>query len=66
MTYRNKTQELIRKIWELYDEVGRMRDYADASDKQFWNSARNSLYNAAQPLIKHDDIIDDKTANAKL
>ncbi|HMG11406.1 MAG TPA: hypothetical protein VK609_22985 [Mucilaginibacter sp.] len=63
MTYRDRTQDIIRKIWLLYDEAGHMRDFAsDGPNKDAWNKTRGMLYDTAIKLGNHDNSISGGTA----
>ncbi|MGQ0829417.1 MAG: hypothetical protein ACT4ON_13595 [Bacteroidota bacterium] len=66
MTYREKIQQMVAAINELYDEAEWLRDIATQEEKQYWNNHRRIFYDAAAPLRKLDNSLSDERASTKL
>jgi hypothetical protein len=62
-TYRDELQKLIRNIWDSYDNCSPLRDFACGNEKEAFNTARGSLYNAAIALGRLDDSLSQKRAD---
>ena len=63
MTYREKIQELSKKIESIYDDSEWLRDTATEEEKKYWNDIRRIFYNADQPLRKLDNSLSQSRAN---
>lgn len=63
MTYREKIQNMIDQINQLYEDAEGLRDMATSEEKQYWNDHRRIFYDAAQPLRKLDNILTEVSAN---
>lgn len=55
MTYKEKIHELIARIDTIYDDAGRLRDFATAQEKKHWNDLRSILFDAIKPLVRLDN-----------
>lgn len=65
-TYRGAIQDLIRATWEAYDTAGALRDCAIQSEKEYWNTYRGQMYEAAQALSNLDNGMSHDVANRKI
>lgn len=66
MTYRQKIQELIKKIDSVYDEAEGLRDFATLEEKQYWNEIRKIFYSASAPLSKLDNSLSSSRAQMEI
>ncbi len=62
MNYREKIQNMINQINQLYDDAGSLRDMASQQEKEHWNKFRGIFYDAAAPLRKLDNSLSDNRA----
>jgi hypothetical protein len=54
MTYREKIQAMIETLQQVYADSDWMRDYADQSEKQYWNAFRGKMQGIVTPLSQLD------------
>lgn len=66
MTYREKIQQMIAQITELYSEAEWLRDIATNEEKEYWNKHRGIFYSASAPLYKLDYSLSPERANMKI
>lgn len=66
MTYREKIQELIKRIDSVYDDAEWLRDMATEEEKDYWNKTRGIFYEAGAPLRKLDNSLSQSRANCKI
>jgi hypothetical protein len=66
MTYREKIQQMIAAIEQLYDEAEWLRDTATLQEKKYWNDHRRIFYDAAKPLKNLDNSLPNERANMKI
>ena len=66
MTYREKIQELSKKIESIYDDAEWLRDTATEEEKKYWNDIRRIFYDADQPLRKLDNSLSQSRAGMVL
>ena len=66
MTYREKIQELVKKIESIYADAGWLRDLATEEEKKYWNETRKIFYMADIPLNKLDNTLSKERANEKI
>lgn len=66
MTYREKIQQMIAQINELYNEAEWLRDIATSEEKECWNKHRGIFYDASTPLSKLDNSLSQERANMKI
>ncbi len=66
MTYREKIQELSKKVESIYDDAEWLRDVATLEEKKYWNEVRRIFYDADQPLRKLDNSLSQSRAGMVL
>jgi len=66
MTYREKIQELSKKIESIYDDAEWLRDVATEEEEKYWNDIRRSFYDADKPLRQLDHSLSQNRANMPL
>jgi len=66
MTYREKIQEMIKKINSIYDDAEGLRDYATPDEKGYWNKLRGTFYDADQPLRQLDNSLSNGRATMEI
>ena len=66
MTYREKIQEMIKKIDSIYDDAGWIRDVATLEEKHYWNEIRKIFYSAGAPLSKLDNSLSPSRAEMEI
>ena len=66
MTYREKIQELSKKIESIYDNAEWLRDLATEEEEKYWNDIRRSFYDADKPLRQLDHSLSQNRANMPL
>ena len=63
MTYREKIQELSKKIESIYDDAEWLRDVATFEEEKYWNDIRRIFYDANKPLRQLDNSLSQNRAN---
>ena len=63
MTYREKIQELSKKIESIYDDAEWLRDVATEEEEKYWNDIRRIFYDANKPLRQLDYTLSQNRAN---
>lgn len=66
MTYREAIQSQAKKIEEVYDNAGHLRDAATEHEKDYWNDVRTLTSQAAQLLNKLDNKLPAERASLPL
>ena len=63
MTYREKIQDLTKKIESIYDDAEWLRDTATLEEKKYWNEVRRIFYDADKPLRQLDNSLSQSRAS---
>ena len=63
MTYREKIQDLTKKIESIYDDAEWLRDTATLEEKKYWNEVRRIFYDTDKPLRQLDNSLSQSRAS---
>ena len=63
MTYREKIEELAKKIQSIYEDAEWLRDTATVEEKKYWNEVRRIFYDADKPLGQLDNSLSQSRAS---